>query len=245
MHYGTDNMENTPILKIENVTKSYRMGRTATLQVLKGIDLQVDEGEIIAVVGPSGVGKSTLLHIIGILDRPTEGRVEIDGKDVFKYDDAKLAQLRNRTAGFIFQAHHLMPEFSALENVMMPGLISGKSRADLREPALNLLREVGLEQRAEHRPNEMSGGEQQRVAVARALINQPRLLLADEPSGNLDMKTAELLHTVLWDVSRKHKQTLIIVTHNTDLARRADRIIELYDGGIKRILRNKNSSVAQ
>lgn len=235
---------NTLILRVKNVKKSYRTGRTDFLHVLKGIDMEVHEGEIIAVIGPSGVGKSTLLHIIGILDRPTEGTVEIDGRDVFSYDDAKLAQLRNKTAGFVFQAHHLLPEFSALENVMMPGLISGKQKNELKEMAMNLLTEVGLQQRADHRPNEMSGGEQQRVAVARALINRPRLLLADEPSGNLDTTTAESLHAVLWNVSREHKQTLIIVTHNNELARRADRIIELYDGGIKRILRNKNSSLA-
>jgi lipoprotein-releasing system ATP-binding protein len=240
-----ETMDNTPILKVKGVKKSYRMGRTDTLEVLKGIDMDVFEAEIIAVIGPSGVGKSTLLHIIGILDRPTEGRVEIDGKDVYSYDDAKLAQLRNKTAGFVYQAHHLMPEFSALENVMMPGLIAGKSKAELRERALDLLKEVGLEERADHRPNEMSGGEQQRVAVARALVNRPRLLLADEPSGNLDMQTAETLHAVLWNVTREHKQTLVIVTHNNELARRADRIIELYDGGIKRILRNKNSTLAQ
>ncbi len=238
-------MENTPILQVKGVKKSYRMGRVDKLHVLKGIDMDVHEGEIIAVIGPSGVGKSTLLHIIGILDRPSEGTVEIDGQNAFAYDDAKLAQLRNKTAGFVFQAHHLLPEFSALENVMMPGLIAGKSKTELKETALHLLDEVGLAQRVNHRPKEMSGGEQQRVAVARALINRPRLLLADEPSGNLDMKTAESLHAVLWSITREHHQTLVIVTHNNELARRADRIIELYDGQIKRTLRNKNSSVAQ
>ena len=234
----------TPILRVKDVHKSYRMGRSGSLPVLKGIDMQAHEGEIIAVVGPSGVGKSTLLHIIGILDRPTQGHVEVDGQDVFLHDDTKLAQLRNKTAGFVYQAHHLLPEFSALENVMMPGLIGGKQKSELRDPAMHLLKEVGLENRAEHRPKEMSGGEQQRVAVARALINRPRLLLADEPSGNLDMKTAEALHAILWNLSREHKQTLIIVTHNHDLAKRADRIIELFDGRIKRSLRNKNSSMA-
>ncbi|MBN1479810.1 ABC transporter ATP-binding protein [candidate division KSB1 bacterium] len=231
-------MENQPILRVINVHKSYRMGRNNSLDVLKGIDMEVREGEIIAVVGPSGVGKSTLLHIIGILDRPSKGHVEIDRQNVFSYDDAKLAQIRNQTAGFVFQAHHLLPEFSALENVMMPSLIGGKSKSELQKRATALLEEVGLEQRIDHRPKEMSGGEQQRVAVARALINSPRLLLADEPSGNLDMKTAQALHALLWHLSREHKQTLIIVTHNHDLAKRADRIIELYDGRIKRSLRN-------
>ncbi|MBN1558710.1 ABC transporter ATP-binding protein [candidate division KSB1 bacterium] len=237
-------MENHPILRVKNVHKSYRMGRTDILPVLKGIDMEVQEGEIIAVVGPSGVGKSTLLHIIGILDRPTTGQVEIDGQDVFSYDDNKLAQIRNKTAGFVFQAHHLLPEFSALENVMMPGLIAGHGKAELCGEAVKLLQEAGLKQRLEHRPKELSGGEQQRVAVARALINRPRLLLADEPSGNLDMKTAEALHATLWNLSREHRQTLIIVTHNHDLAARADRVIELFDGRIKRSLRNHTSSMA-
>lgn len=231
-------MNSNPILRAVNIQKRYRTGRSDYLEVLKGIDLTVSEGEIVAVVGPSGVGKSTLLHIIGILDRPDEGTVEIDGVNVSSFDEAKLATIRNQTAGFIFQAHHLLPEFSALENVMMPGLISGEGKAQLKGPALQLLREVGLEDRAEHRPMELSGGEQQRIAVARALINRPRLLLADEPSGNLDVHTAESLHTLLWDLSRQHKQTLIIVTHNHALARRADRIVELYDGRIKNDQRN-------
>ena len=235
---------NTPILRVTNIHKRYHMGRYNDLDVLKGIDMDVQEGEIIAIVGPSGVGKSTLLHIIGILDRPSEGHVEIDGQDVFSHDDTTLAQLRNKTAGFVYQAHHLLPEFSALENVMMPGLIAGKSKSELGEQAHYLLEKVGLESRVDHRPNEMSGGEQQRVAVARALCNRPRLLLADEPSGNLDMHTAEALHAVLWELSREHKQTLIIVTHNHELAKQADRIIELYDGRIKRSLRNKNSPLA-
>jgi len=222
-----------PILQVTNVHKHYRMGKRNRLHVLKGIDLTVSEGEIIAVVGPSGVGKSTLLHIIGILDRPTEGNVNIDGRSVFDLDDTKLAQLRSETAGFVFQAHHLLPEFTALENVMMPALIAGHSRSDVDNRAWKLLKEVGLDQRAQHRPKELSGGEQQRIAVARALINSPRLLLADEPSGNLDLHAAESLHTLMWTLSRDHRQTLIIVTHNQDLALRADRIIELYDGKIK------------
>lgn len=228
----------TPILHVLDVHKSYRMN-VGILPVLKGISFQVDEGEIIAVIGPSGVGKSTLLHVVGMLDRPDRGLVEIDGHEVYRADDAKLASLRNLTSGFVFQAHHLLPEFSALENVMMPGLIAGRDRAELQNEATRLLRDVGLAQRANHRPNELSGGEQQRVAVARALINRPRLLLADEPSGNLDASTAAALHELLWQLSRSRKQTLIIVTHNRELADRADRIIELYDGHIKQIIDNR------
>ncbi len=231
-------MNPQPILRVSNIHKSYKTGRSDFLHVLKGVDFSVREGEIVAIVGPSGVGKSTLLHIIGILDRADEGVVEIDGVNVSSYDDARLALIRNKTAGFIFQAHHLLSEFTALENVMMPGLIGGLSKQQLKEPAMKLLREVGLVDRAGHRPMELSGGEQQRIAVARALINRPRLLLADEPSGNLDVRTAESLHSLLWNLSREHRQTLIIVTHNHYLAKRADRIVELYDGRIKSDVRN-------
>ncbi|RPH93713.1 MAG: ABC transporter ATP-binding protein [Calditrichaeota bacterium] len=231
-------MSQAPILRVIDIHKSYRMTKTTMLPVLKGITFEVAVGEIIAIVGPSGVGKSTLLHLIGMLDRPTQGKVEIDGIMVYDADDAKLALMRNKTAGFVFQAHHLMPEFSALENVMMPGLIAGRRKDDLQSEAEALLREVGVSERAHHRPNELSGGEQQRIAVARALINHPRLLLADEPSGNLDATTAEALHALLWRLSRDHQQTLIIVTHNRELAERADRILDLYDGRIKQIVHN-------
>jgi lipoprotein-releasing system ATP-binding protein len=226
--------QNRPILQTIDLHKSFPTGRSAELQVLKGIDFDADEGEIIAVIGPSGVGKSTLLHIIGALDRPTHGSLQIDGVDISLFDDVQLAEFRNKTIGFVFQAHYLLPEFSALENVMMPGLIAGIDNSYLRPKAIDLLVQVGLQERTEHRPNELSGGEQQRVAVARALINSPRLLLADEPSGNLDMHTADALHDLLWNLSRSINQTLIIVTHNLDLARKADRIIELYDGRIKK-----------
>lgn len=219
------------------------MGRSSTLEVLKGIDLTIAEGEIITIIGPSGVGKSTLLHLIGGLDRPTQGRVRIDGDDISGYDDTRLAQFRNRTIGFVFQFHHLLPEFTALENVMMPGLVSRHERRSLQERARELLQRVGLADRLQHRPKELSGGEQQRVAVARALINVPRLLLADEPSGNLDTESAQMLHDMLWEISRQLRQTLVVVTHNRDLADRSDRIIELYNGRIKTITSNHSNKL--
>jgi lipoprotein-releasing system ATP-binding protein len=229
---------NNILLQTENLHKSYATGRSDTLEVLKGIDLAIAEGEIITIIGPSGVGKSTLLHLIGGLDRPTQGRVLVDGDDISGYDDTRLARFRNRTIGFVFQFHHLMPEFTALENVMMPGLVCRQERVALQKRALELLDRVGLAGRIKHRPKELSGGEQQRVAVARALINSPRLLLADEPSGNLDTESAQALHDMLWEVSRQLRQTLIVVTHNRDLADRSDRIIELYNGRIKNIISN-------
>ncbi|MCU0645711.1 MAG: ABC transporter ATP-binding protein [bacterium] len=220
------------ILLTDNIYKSYMMD-SRSIEVLKGIDLEISEGEIVAVMGPSGVGKSTLLHILGALDRPSSGSVIIDGTDIFDYDDAKLAQFRNQTVGFVFQFHHLLPEFSALENVILPGMISNKNKREIRERAIDLLTDVGLAERLDHRPNELSGGEQQRVAVARALMNSPRLLLADEPSGNLDRQSAEALHQLFWDLNKKTHQTLVIVTHNLELANMADRIIELFDGRVR------------
>ncbi|MBN2355713.1 ABC transporter ATP-binding protein [candidate division KSB1 bacterium] len=224
------------ILKVIDLHKRYPTGRSAWLPVLKGIDFEVEEGQIIAIVGPSGVGKSTLLHLIGALDRPNQGGVEIDGENIFRFDFNKLASYRNKTIGFVFQFHHLLPEFSALENIIMPAMIGGEERTAFMQRGHELLSLVGLAQRAHHRPRELSGGEQQRVAVARALVNHPRLLLADEPSGNLDMQSAESLHDLLWQLSRELKQTLIVVTHNRDLAERSDRVVELYDG---KILRNR------
>lgn len=229
---------NKILLQTENLHKSYPAGRSSTLEVLKGIDLEIHEGEIITIIGPSGVGKSTLLHLIGGLDRPSAGRVLVDGGDISGYDDARLASFRNRVIGFVFQFHHLLPEFTALENVMMPGLVSRQDKKALNQRARQLLASVGLSDRLHHRPKELSGGEQQRVAVARALINSPRLLLADEPSGNLDTESAQALHDMLWDVSRQLRQTLVVVTHNRDLAGRSDRIIELVNGRIKSITSN-------
>jgi lipoprotein-releasing system ATP-binding protein len=224
---------NKTLLNIHDVHKSYRTGKSSELHVLKGIDLQIEEGAIVAVVGPSGVGKSTLLHIIGTLDRPTQGYVEIYGQDTSRFDEGQLAQFRNQTIGFVYQFHHLLPEFTAEENVMMPGMIAGRSTADLRQRALMLLDRVGLSERIHHRPAELSGGEQQRVAVARALINSPKLILADEPSGNLDLVSGEQLHRLLWDLCRQDGHSLIIVTHNLQLAEQADRVVELFDGAVK------------
>ena len=220
------------ILLTDNIYKNYFFDKRA-IEVLKGIDLEIYEGEIVTIMGPSGVGKSTLLHILGVLDRPSSGRVLIDDVDIFQHNDQALAEYRNKTVGFIFQFHHLLPEFSALENVMLPGMIAGINRVTVRNRAIELLTEVGLAERMDHRPNELSGGEQQRVAVARALINSPKLLLADEPSGNLDRQSAEALHQLFWELNQKLNQTLIIVTHNLELAEQADRVIELFDGRVR------------
>jgi len=223
-----------PILITRNLVKQYPTAGGA-LEVLKGIDVEIYAGEIIAIVGASGVGKSTLLNILGALDRPTAGEVEIDHALISKLDDSALAQFRNRTIGFVFQFHHLLPEFTALENVMMPALIARRNGGQIAGRAAQLLDDVGLAQRVAHRPGELSGGEQQRVAVARALMNEPRLVLADEPSGNLDLRASESLHQLLWNLSRRDGRTFIIVTHNLELAKKADRVIELFDGRIKKI----------
>lgn len=221
-----------PIVVTDNVYKNYTIGKNI-VRVLQGIDFEIYEGEIVAITGPSGVGKSTLLHILGVLDRPTSGKVYLDNQDVFLYDDKKLANYRNQEVGFVFQFHHLLPEFSALENVMLPGMIANVAAQELKNRAQLLLTSVGLEDRLDHRPNELSGGEQQRVAVARSLINSPKLILADEPSGNLDSKSATSLHRLFWDLNKKFNQTLILVTHNLELAKEADRVIELFDGRVK------------
>ncbi len=224
--------EQNILLQASGITKSYLMARQE-LPVLKGIDLSVYKGEMTVIVGPSGVGKSTLLHILGALDRPTSGKVLLDHTAVFDFDDDQLAQFRNKTAGFVFQFHHLLPEFSALENVAMPGMIAGRSRKECFAKAESLLREMNLADRLDHKPSELSGGEQQRVAVARALMNDPQIILADEPSGNLDMKSSEALHELLYRLAHENGHTIVVATHNRELTGRGDRIVELYDGRIK------------
>jgi lipoprotein-releasing system ATP-binding protein len=201
-----------------------------SLQVLKGIDLKISKGEIISIVGASGAGKSTLLHILGTLDKADRGTVTIDGTTVTSLSSRKLSQFRNKKIGFVFQSHHLLPEFTAIENVMMPAMILGGSTNENRKRAEELLLTLGLGQRSEHRPSELSGGEQQRVAVARALINNPAVVFADEPSGNLDSESAKALHELFFSLRKAMNQTFVIVTHNEVLADLADRKITLIDG---------------
>jgi len=220
------------IVRLRDVVKDYQIEKT-TLRVLKGISLEVREGEIVAITGSSGAGKSTLLHIIGGLDAATSGEVEVSGTLLAGMSSGELAMFRNRNIGFVFQFHHLLPEFTALENVAMPLLIRGVGAKEAMRQAMEYIDMVGLSQRARHKPNELSGGEQQRVAVARALIPQPSIVLADEPSGNLDSENGERLHTLLWDISRRDNRTFIIVTHNTDLAAHADRVLSMRDGTLE------------
>ena len=201
-----------------------------SLQVLKGIDLEIKRGEIVSIVGASGAGKSTLLHILGTLDTADQGKLTIDGIEVSSLRDKKIAQFRNQKIGFVFQAHHLLPEFTALENVMMPALIGGMSKQDAAKKAKALLSQLGLAEREEHRPSELSGGEQQRVAVARALVNSPAVIFADEPSGNLDSASAKALHQLFFDLRKSMNQTFVIVTHNNELADMADRKLTIRDG---------------
>ncbi len=219
------------LLEVRNLFKSYGEG-AAKVEVLKGIDLTVEAGDTIAMVGPSGAGKSTLLHVMGTIDRPTSGEVLFDGEAIFSLPDQPLAAFRNRSIGFVFQFHHLLPEFSALENVMMPLLIGGEKRSKAEGRAKGLLNDVGLSHRVTHRPGELSGGEQQRVAIARALVREPRLLLADEPTGNLDMKTSEEVHALLYSIQRSTGISLVIVTHNEQLAAGMARTVRFVDGKI-------------
>lgn len=222
--------EPAPAVDVRGVSKSYVGGDGRALQILDGADLRVDPGETIAVIGQSGVGKSTLLHLIGGLDRPDAGEVWIGGQALRVLGEASLAQLRNHAIGFVFQFHHLLREFSALENVMMPLVIDGTDPREARRQAEELLREVALEGRLAHKPAQLSGGEQQRVAVARALVTRPRVVLADEPSGNLDPATGQRLHDLLFSAARAHGAAMILVTHNLELAGRADRLLRLEDG---------------
>jgi len=211
-----------------NIHKSYD-----TLEVLKGISLEVEAGEIISVVGASGAGKSTLLHILGTLDKPDAGTVEVNGQVISNLSERKLSEFRNLQIGFVFQFHHLLPEFTALENVCIPAFIAGVAKKEAQQRATELLNFMNLGPRAHHKPSELSGGEQQRVAVARALINNPLVVLADEPSGNLDSASALELHKLFFSLREQYKQTYIIVTHNNDLANMADRKLTIHDGVIR------------
>jgi lipoprotein-releasing system ATP-binding protein len=216
---------------IRQLTKSYAHGGTV-LDVLRGIDLTIGAGEMVAIVGTSGAGKSTLLHVLGTLDQPTSGTISFDGTDVTRMPPSRLADFRNHTVGFVFQFHHLLPEFTAVENCAMPALIAGVARPDAEARARRLLDRVGLSKRLTHRPGELSGGEQQRVALARALVMEPRVLLADEPTGNLDTHTGEAMHRLMVELNNERGMTLIVVTHNPDFADRLPRRVHMVDGRI-------------
>jgi lipoprotein-releasing system ATP-binding protein len=220
----------------ENVCKSFQhpQNKTRTLEVLRGIDLAIYQGEIVAIVGQSGAGKSTFLHCVGTLDFPTRGSLKLAGEELTKLSGSRLAELRNRTIGFVFQFHHLLPEFNAVENVMMPGLIRGLSKKELEIRASALLEEVGLKDRAAHRPGELSGGEQQRVALARALILDPKLILADEPTGNLDSATSSQIHDLFFAINKQRGTTIVVVTHNLALAASMPRVVTLKDGRVEK-----------
>ena len=200
------------------------------LEILKGVDLRINSGEIVSLVGSSGAGKTTLLQILGTLDRPDSGTLEIAGVNPFKLNSKELSNFRNQSLGFIFQFHQLLPEFSALENAMLPALIGGKTKKEAEELAIPLLVKLGIEDRSQHKPAELSGGEQQRVAVCRALVNNPKIIFADEPSGNLDTKNARELHELFFQLRDEFKQTFVIVTHNEELAQMADRSLVMRDG---------------
>lgn len=215
------------MIHLENITKSF-----GSLQVLRGIDLDVKKGEVVSIVGPSGAGKTTLLQIMGTLDVPDNGLVVIDGTPVGRMKERELSAFRNRHIGFVFQFHQLLPEFTALENVMIPALIAGQGKREAQDAALEMLRLMGLTERASHKPNELSGGEKQRVAVARALINRPAVVLADEPSGSLDTHNKEELHRLFFDLRDRLGQTFVIVTHDESLAQLTDRTIHLKDGAV-------------
>ncbi len=217
--------ELTPLLQTVGLRRNY-----GTLPVLRGIDISILPGEVVSIVGASGAGKSTLLHILGTLDRPDSGTVTLDGSDVFSLNDKQLARFRNERIGFVFQFHNLLPEFTALENVCLPGFIAGKDDKQVRQRAKDLLDTLNLSDRINHLPSQLSGGEQQRTAVARALINQPAIVFADEPSGNLDSRNAEELHNLFFDLRARFNQTFVIVTHNEPLAALADRTLVIRDG---------------
>ena len=223
-------MSDEMIIQIRDLTRIY--GDGVEIRALDGVNLDIEPGEFLAIVGPSGSGKSTLLHQIGILDTPTSGTILLNGVDITKMSDKERSKTRNRELGFIFQYHHLLPDFNALENVMMPLLIKGVKHSEAKKIALELLEEVGLGDRIHHKPNQLSGGENQRVAIARALANRPSIVIGDEPTGNLDSKKSDSIYELLRRLNREHNQTFILVTHDERMAAKTDRIIRLVDGRI-------------
>lgn len=224
------------ILITRRIKKAFINGKNA-LSVLKDVNLEIEEGELVMIVGPSGAGKSTLLSVMGGLSRPTDGEILLNDINLYKLNDEKLAEVRNKKFGFVFQFHHLLPEFNALENVILPALIAGENKKAAMEKAKKILISMGLGGRLLHRPSELSGGEQQRVAIARALINDPDIIFADEPTGNLDKQNSELVNKIIFDLNKNLKQTFIIVTHNEQLASFGNKIIHIEDGMIKNIIK--------
>ena len=227
------------IIEIRNLTRIY--GDGAEVRALDGVNLDIERGEFLAIIGPSGSGKSTLLNQIGILDTPTSGTILLDGVDITKASEKERSKLRNRKLGFIFQYHHLLPDFNAIENVMMPLLINGVKRSKARKIAIRMLEEVGLDDRKDHRPNQLSGGQNQRVAIARALANSPGIVIGDEPTGNLDSKSSDTIYELLRKLNREHEQTFILVTHDEQMAAKTDRVIRLVDGKVVEDLRDEAS----
>jgi len=229
------------IIEIRNLTRIY--GDGAEVRALDGVNLDIERGEFLAIIGPSGSGKSTLLNQIGILDTPTSGTILLDGVDITKASEKERSRLRNRKLGFIFQYHHLLPDFNAIENVMMPLLINGVKRSKARKIAIRMLEEVGLGDRKDHRPSQLSGGQNQRVAIARALANSPGIVIGDEPTGNLDSKASDNIYELLRKLNREHEQTFILVTHDEQMAAKTDRVIRLVDGKVVEDLRDGVNSL--
>ncbi len=222
-----------------DLKKTYQSG-PQSVEVIKGINLEIEQGEIVIIMGPSGVGKSTLLHLIGGLDKPSSGSIIVNDTNIFELENSKLAHFRNTSIGFVFQFHHLLPEFTALENLMIPGMINNGHPDELKLKAIELLEKVDLSERKDHKPSQLSGGEQQRVAVARALVNQPKLVLADEPTGNLDKRNSESLYNLILDLNKSLNLTFVIVTHNEMMTRNANKVIELEDGKVKNLIRKNH-----